>query len=345
MKKFIFLISLLSLLAIFSIAKELFYLQLACIIIGFISFFFLSKFKTHNLQPFWPFIYLLTIILLSAVFFEPETRGSHRWLTLFFIRFQPSEFAKPLIIFSLAGLFSSFANIRFKNIFLFLAFFLIPFFLILKQPDLGNALVYLFIFAVLILALNFKPHFFILVAVIILLTSPILWNNLAPYQKARLTSFFTPQYDISGEGYNALQALIAVGSGETFGRGFGQGTQSRLRFLPERHTDFIFSSFVEETGFIGGFMLLVLYLFLFLKIVSYLRDVHDSFSRFFIIGIFSQIFIQVFINCGMNLGILPITGITLPLFSYGGSSIVSTFVSLGIVNGMRETDQQTIAIN
>jgi len=172
---------------------------------------------------------------------------------------------------------------------------------------------------------------------------PLVWNHLADYQKSRIITFLNPSYDIQGAGYNALQALIAVGSGGLFGRGLGAGTQSMLRFLPEFHTDFIFASTVEQLGFIGGIILLMLY---FALLVFVLRSGtgKDAFGRLVSYGAFAQIFFQVLVNVGMNMAIIPITGITLPLFSFGGSSIVATCITLGIVSAKEPKKDDAIAI-
>ena len=160
---------------------------------------------------------------------------------------------------------------------------------------------------------------------------PLLWMLLKDYQRARLLSFFNPYLDPQGTGYNAIQAMITIGSGGLWGLGLGRGTQSRLLFLPEYQTDFIFSSIVEVLGFFGGLVIIILYLILLTKIITVVFKTEDQFGQLIVIGVFTQLFIQVFINIGMNLGILPITGITMPLVSYGGSSIVSTFIGLGLV--------------
>lgn len=344
MKKFILPICVLSLLIIKSVAPSLFLNQLFWMIGGLIVFFLFSKANYKDFVVLWWIIYLTMIFLLVLVFLQPEIRGAHRWISLFVTRIQPSEIAKPLIVFCAASFLSFFPKLNFKKIFFFSLLFLLPVILILKQPDLGNAIVFMFIFLILLLSSRFKVQYLFFGIILFLILSPFFWNHLAPYQKTRITSFVMPQYDVKGAGYNAYQALIAIGSGGFWGLGLGQGKQSHLRFLPEQHTDFIYSSLVEELGLLGGMILLFLYLGLLFKIASIIINSENDFSRYFLIGVFSQIFIQIFINVGMNLGIMPITGITLPLFSFGGSSILSTFISLGICASLTRENKELIAI-
>ena len=209
---------------------------------------------------------------------------------------------------------------------------LFPFiFLIFKQPDLGNVLVYLSILASLIILSGISWVYILLSFLGITGLLPFFWFILKDYQKQRLLSFLNPQQDPIGAGYNSLQAVIAIGSGKIMGMGLGRGTQSRLMFLPEYHTDFVFASLGEVLGFLGGALVILLYLFLLYKILIIAINTENIFGKFIILGVFAQLFSQVFINLGMNLGLLPITGITLPLISYGGSSIISTFIDLGLV--------------
>lgn len=337
------LISILSLIIIKSINPEVFKFQLLWMIIGFSVFTVVSRFDFRKLKPLWPIFYVVSIIFLLIPFFGSEVRGAYRWVNIFSRSVQPSEIVKPFLILGLAGFLTSFEKFTIKKVSIFVLLLFVPFFLVFKQPDLGNALVYLFFFLTLLAAGGFRISYLLILITLFSLSSPFLWRHLEEYQKLRLVSFLAPQFDIKGAGYNAFQALIAVGSGGIFGRGLGQGTQSRLRFLPEKHTDFIFASLVEQLGFIGGFFLLFLYLVLFLKIIKNL-DENDKFIYLVSLGVLSQIFIQVLINVGMNLGILPITGITLPLFSFGGSSVLATYFSLGIVSSFKRKKEETIAI-
>ena len=178
---------------------------------------------------------------------------------------------------------------------------------------------------------------------ILLVGIPFTWPHLENYQKLRILTFINPTYDIQGAGYNAYQALIAVGSGGWLGKGLGQGTQSKLAFLPEYHTDFVFAAGIEQVGFIGGLVLLVLYAYFLFSILNNGSHI-GSFPRLVVWGIFAQLLIQIIVNIGMNVGLIPITGITLPLVSFGGSSIMGIFIGLGIIASVTRQKQEPIAI-
>lgn len=216
-------------------------------------------------------------------------------------------------------------------------FFLPIIILIFKQPDLGNVLIYGFVMVMMILVTSIAWWKLLLVSGITLISQPLMWFVLKDYQKARIESFINPQADPRGAGYNALQAIIAIGSGRLLGLGLGRGTQSHLLFLPEYHTDFVFASISEELGFLGSGIVIIFYLILLGRIIYISINTKNTFAKVFTLGIFAQIFGQVFINIGMNLGVMPITGITLPFLSYGGSSIISTFIGLGIVNNIAKS--------
>jgi rod shape determining protein RodA len=211
--------------------------------------------------------------------------------------------------------------------------FLIPFILIFKQPDLGTSIVY-FVMWISMMIMGGLPIGLIIGGIATFVAGlPLLWTVLAPYQKSRIETFLNPMLDPRGAGYNALQAMIAVGSGQWFGRGLGLGTQSHLRFLPEYFTDFMFATLVEELGVIGGLMLLSLYAFLLWRILQPLfhKDITGRFPMIYAIGLFGMVLTQILVNSGMNMGVFPVTGITLPLVSYGGSSLLSIAVSFGIL--------------
>lgn len=344
MRGAIVVICALSLLIIKSIRPDLFNLQAFFIISGFLIFFLLSKIDSRVYQNFWPLFYLASLVFLGLTFFGPEVRGSKRWIEIFSLRIQPSELIKPFLIISWAGFLSSTKKREALTFLKFLAFFLPPFILVFKQPDLGNALVYLFVFLMFVISSDFSFTYFLLPVASLILGLPLIWQHLADYQRLRIITFLTPGFDLQGAGYNALQSLITIGSGGLFGRGIGQGTQARLRFLPEFHTDFIFASAVEQLGFLGGAFLLFLYFFLLWQILKRGGRAADKFQVLVAQGVFSQILFQVFINVGMNLGLLPITGITLPLFSFGGSSLIATLIALGIVAGFSKRKEKVVAI-
>jgi len=203
--------------------------------------------------------------------------------------------------------------------------------LVFRQPDLGTTLTLVFIWLAMLIGANISLPKLVLMSLVGAVVTPLGWFLLQDYQKHRIISFFSPNLDPQGIGFHVIQSMIAVGSGELFGRGLGRGTQSRLRFLPEFQTDFIFAFIAEELGFLGSVIVLVFYSIIFFLGFRLLQKVSDRFGELIIIGVLSMLFFQITINIGMNAGILPITGITLPLLSYGGSSIITTLLSLGLV--------------
>jgi rod shape determining protein RodA len=237
-------------------------------------------------------------------------------------------------------------NIR--NLPLHIGLFLVPFLLVYLQPDLGSSIIYGVFWLAMMLAGGMSVGVVVAAIVAGVAAFPLFWAVLLPYQKNRVITFLDPAHDPGGAGYNALQAMIAVGSGMLWGRGLGRGTQSHLRFLPEHHTDFIFATLIEELGFLGGLLLLVLYAMLLVRILQPLLRPDESAPGVFTfsLGLFSMLLAQVFINSAMNMGIIPITGITLPFVSYGGSSILSWALCFAVLwaLGRGKSDSRTIAI-
>ncbi|MBI3485644.1 rod shape-determining protein RodA [Candidatus Daviesbacteria bacterium] len=305
-------------------------------IIGLGGFFLLSNFDYRMFKPLNRVIYFSILFLLVVVFLIGfETRGSLRWISLGPFNLQPSEFAKISLILCLAEFWSN-NSPNWKNIAKSLVI-LLPFtLLIFRQPDLGTALTLGFIWLSLLIATNVSLIKLAVIFILNFILAPLGWLFLKSYQKQRLISFIFPGQDPLGVGYNVIQSTIAVGSGEIFGRGLGRGTQSRLQFLPEFRTDFIFAFIAEELGLIGSAIVLGLYLAIFYFCFKILINTKEQFGDLLVIGIVSMLFFQVFVNIGMNTGILPITGITLPLLSYGGSSIITTLLSLGIVSSVKK---------
>jgi rod shape determining protein RodA len=295
----------------------------------------------------WPYYLALLAILVITVVVGAEARGSVRWLEIFGVRLQTSEMAKPLIILFLANLFTKQYPANWKKLFSLLLLSFAPVVLVFIQPDLGTALILGSIVAVgLITAgIDFK-RLFALVGIGLLLI-PLALGLLKPYQRNRLTSFIEPTKDPLGTGYNAAQAMIAVGSGRLFGRGLGQGTQSQLNFLPERHTDFIFASLVEEMGFLGGMLIICAYLGLGWGLLGVARAAPTEEGSLVAVMVLSLILTQAFINMGMNMGIMPVTGITLPFVSVGGSSLISLCLMTGLCFSILRTgksSRQTLEI-
>lgn len=323
-----------SIAVIVSVSPENLGTHLFYIFISIIFFLFFSFFDLEILFPLSPFVYIMSILFLSLpLLVGTVTRGSVRWIPIGDFTVQPSELVKPFLALISAWYWSR-GNFTFKRFFRFSLLFLPIAFLIFIQPDLGSTLVVtsIFIGSILFLKINFKQFATLFLSTLLLI--PLLWFTLQDYQRLRVVHFFNPYTDPLGEGYNLIQSKITIGSGGFLGRGLGRGTQSHLAFLPERFTDFIFASLAEELGFVGSFAVIALYLFLFLRILKITFLSKDR--PFFLLGVslFFYLFFQTFVNIGMNIGLMPITGITLPLLSYGGSSLVTTMISLGMLENI-----------
>lgn len=318
-------------LVIYSSSPELALQQTIFTVVGLIGFFLISRFEVKFAGRLSIPLYLLIIaMLLLVLLLGIETRGSVRWIPLGIFNIQPSEFAKPVLILLLANFWSkktpSWRNIL-KSFVLSMPFI----FLVFRQPDLGSALTISAIWIGMLFACGISFKKIVILFLILLVTIPSSWHFLHDYQRHRITSFLSPESDPLGRGYNLIQSTIAVGSGELLGRGLGRGTQSRLQFLPEFRTDFIFASIAEELGFIGSFIILLLYLILFIFCIRLAAKTKNRFEFLIIFGVLSMLLFQFFVNVGMNMGLLPITGITLPLISYGGSSLIATLFSIGMI--------------
>ncbi len=321
-----------------SIAPSFFYQQLLYILAALVIMAFISRVDGVVLSWFAPFGYCLAVILLVASYFGPAIRGATRWIFIFGVQLQPSELIKPLLLLAFSWAMVKYPPKKISTVLFHVVGFLVPFLLVFKQPDLGSSVVYGLFWIAMMIGSGFPVRIFAVLSVLGGLALPALWRRLADFQQARILTFLNPGLDPKGAGYNALQAMIAVGSGQLFGRGLGRGTQSHLRFLPEFHTDFIFATLVEELGFLGGLLLLLVYAGLLWRIIVPLVRgvVNDMFPFVFSIGFFTMLTSQIFINTGMNMGIIPITGITLPFVSYGGSSILSVAVSFGFLWSIRK---------
>lgn len=328
-----FLLSI-SLLVIYSSSKELALLQATYAAVGLLLYFLLSQFDYRIFRNANYIMYVVILIMLAlTLVLGFETRGSIRWIPLGIFNIQPSEFAKPVLILLLANFWSEHIP-SWRNIARSLLLVLLPGILIYKQPDLGTFLTLLAIWAGMLFAARISLKKVLVLALIALLTFPVLWLTLHDYQKQRVTSFLSPGSDPLGTGYNIIQSTIAVGSGQLMGRGLGHGTQSRLQFLPEFRTDFIFASIAEEMGFVGSAFILAIYFYLLSYSLRNSQRSPDAYGYLIIFGVVSMIFFQTIVNIGMNMGVFPITGITLPLISYGGSSLISVLLSLGIVSSV-----------
>ncbi|MBI3313449.1 MAG: rod shape-determining protein RodA [Candidatus Omnitrophica bacterium] len=308
--------------------------QLFWALVAVAVFFATAFFGYRSLLGMAYLLYAVAILFLIIVLVLGETRlGAQRWLNLGPIAFQPSEFAKLATILALANFLGSYNRWE-KEGKIFLAasaIALLPFALIVKQPDLGTSLMFIPMLIAMLLIWGIRYRYFIFTAVGGLLAMPLMWGFLKEYQRKRILVFLDPNQDPLGSGYTAIQSKIAVGSGGLFGKGYLAGTQSQLQFVPEHHTDFIFCVIGEEWGFAGALLLLILYGLLFRAAFQVVEHTTDLKAKLLVAGIAAVIFSQLFINIGMTVGLMPITGITLPLVSYGGSSLVMTAIALGLV--------------
>ncbi len=281
------------------------------------------------------FLYAFGILLLILVLiFGKSAGGSQRWLAFGSIRVQPSEPMKLAIILALAKYFhndSVVDSYGLRDLIVPILMVGLPVLLILKEPDLGSALLLVIIAASIMLFVKISLKSFLAIVISGLITTPFAWMALHSYQRQRILTLFSPGSDPSGAGYHINQSKIAVGSGAFFGKGFMQGTQSQLRFLPEHHTDFIFSVLAEEWGFFGCFIILLLFLSLLLWGIKISSHSKEKFGAIVAVGITAMLFWQIVINIGMVIGVMPVVGITLPLFSYGGSSLLITFLAFGFM--------------
>jgi rod shape determining protein RodA len=279
-------------------------------------------------------LYVMSLILLVAIFFIGEKNyGATRWIRLGPLVVQPSEFAKLATVMAVTKLLSSnpvWEKAR-STIVVSVVMILVPMILVMRQPDLGSSLLFLPILVVLLFIWGIKLRYYIIAALLGIVTAPILWFNLKTYQKNRIMVFLNPDLDPLGSGYTAIQSKIAIGSGGLTGKGFLHGTQSQLNFVPEHHTDFILCVIGEEWGFFGCLVVLFLYGFLFHTIFQIMQATTDLRAKLLGSGILILLFSQVFINVGMTVGLMPVTGLTLPLVSYGGSSLVMVLFALGLI--------------
>ncbi len=333
-------------LSILSTPTENFFLpQLGFFLIGFLLFLIFSQIDWRIYKSLTGLAYILSVLLLLLTFLGPHVRGASRWIEIFGFRWQPSELIKPLMIVSLAGFFQSRPPFNFRTVILGLGILFLPLVLIFVQPDLGTAIILAGTWLGIVYGAGLPVFLGMTATIFFLFLLPLGWFLLKGYQKERLIYFLNPYLDPGGAGYNSIQAMIAIGSGQFLGRGLGQGPQSHLLFLPEHHTDFIFASLAEELGFLGAGLAVLAYAVLLYRLLQIARGTKDNFAALILLGIFSQLSLQIFINIGMNLGFLPITGITLPLLSYGGSSVISTMITLGIAANISRGLKQSHAID
>lgn len=282
-------------------------------------------------------IYIINVIALIYTDVAGKVvLGGQRWIDLYFFRYQPSETMKLALVFLLAKILvkrnPEGPGMGFRELLFPLTAILIPFALTVKQPDLGTAMTLLLIGFTLLYFSKIRKSILLIFSVLGIVALPIAWKyGLKDYQKHRVLTFISPDSDPQGKGYNSIQSRIAVGSGQLFGKGFRQGTQSQLEFLPERHTDFIYSVLSEEWGFFGSVVVLAIYTYLLLVCFDIALKSRDKHGVLITIGVTAYLFWHMFINIGMVIGLLPIVGVPLPLLSYGGSGMLTTMMGLGLV--------------
>ena len=326
------LLAILGLVVLRSVAPDLVVYQTVFLSVAIIAFIFFATLDYQILVALHLPIYITSLIfLLTPFIFGSHSRGALRWLQFGQVSLQPSEIIKPFLLLTFALLATS--SYPKKGLWLILSFTL-PAIIIFFQPDLGTTLVLAIGWVTIFFSqFSLRRIFFLsLTATIILL--PLTGIFLKGYQKDRLLTFINPYQDPLGKGYQVIQSVIAVGSGQFFGRGLGHGTQSQLRFLPERHTDFIFASLSEELGFVGAGLVLILFVALLRRIYYLSQATTRPLVTLYCLGVLTLLTFQTFINIGMNIGLAPITGITLPFLSYGGSSLMSLGITLGLITSM-----------
>jgi rod shape determining protein RodA len=319
--------------------SNLFWSQTIFVVVGWLVFTGLTFLDYRILMRFaYPFYGINIVFLVLVAIVGKTSLGAQRWINLGFFHYQPSETMKLVMVLVIAKYFHSHSRPEghsLRELVFPLAMVMLPAFLVIRQPDLGTGMMILAIVATMFLFVKIQTRVLIAAGIIICLAIPLAWKfTFKEYQKNRILTFVNPSRDPRGAGYNSIQSKIAVGSGRIIGKGFRKGTQGQLEFLPERHTDFIFSVLSEEHGFIGGFTTLCLFGLLFLMGIRVASQAKDKFGVLLTIGCMSVIFWHMFINVGMTTGILPIVGIPLPLISYGGSSLMTTMACLGIVSSV-----------
>ncbi len=310
------------------------YLLFTCI--GWVGFIITCRSRIPLLEQNYKLLYIVFIVLFLLTFvLGSQDVGSTRWIPIFSFRFQTSEFFKPILILALASVLSSADRYTPRKTLIAIGLFALPFLLVFLQPNLSSALIYLVTFMTMYYFSGLSTQAVAKVGALMALSLPVLWFFMKEYQKARIIGFMNPNIDPQGLTYNINQSIISIGSGGFWGKGLGLGTQSRFQFLPEFHTDFAFASLVEQFGFIGGFVVILLFALLIARLVQKIfASKHDSFVYMYLIGTVALLMIEVTINIGMNMGLLPVTGIALPFISYGGSSILSTLILLGFAVAM-----------
>ena len=319
--------------------------QVFNISVGLIIFTLVIFTNPRILFGYAPILFFLTIFLLVLVhFFGIESNGAKRWLAFGGLNLQPSELIKITLPLMIAWLYQNFQNkisLKVHLIAIFLIF--VPVYLVLLQPDLGTSIMIALSGFLIIFLAGVSWRLILSSLVITILSSPIIWMNLHIYQKNRILNMLDPFADPLGTGYHTIQSMIAIGSGGGFGKGWGQGSQTNLNFLPEANTDFIFAVYAEEFGFFGVILIFALFLFLIYRIFNLANDMQDTFSKLLTVSLGASIFAAIFVNIAMISGLVPVVGLPLPFMSYGGTSMVVSLISIGII--MNLNNHKTLIAN
>ncbi len=320
--------------------QTLFIQQIVWLVAGWSIFFFITFLDYLWINKLVWVMYILNVCALIYTDLHGKiVLGGQRWIDLHFFRYQPSETMKLALILILAKILVTKnpegRGMGLRELFVPLMLVLVPFVLTVKQPDLGTAMTLLLIGGTMLFFVKIRRGIIVFISVMGIIAMPLIWQyGLKDYQKHRVLTFISPDSDPQGKGYNSIQSRIAVGSGQITGKGFRQGTQSQLEFLPERHTDFIFSVLSEEWGFFGSIVVIGIFIWLFLVSFEISLKARDRNGALITIGITAYLFWHMFINIGMVIGLLPIVGVPLPLLSYGGSGMLTTMLGLGLVSSV-----------
>jgi rod shape determining protein RodA len=312
--------------------------QVYWVLIGAALALAVSRLDYHRALELTPWFYGVTVLALAGLLvIGPTIAGAKRWIPLWGLTFQVSELAKLVIILTVAAYFAEkqSKSVTWKDFAKLGTLVFVPAALVAWEPDLGTALTFFPIAAAGFFLAGVRPRHMLALALLGALMLPAGWHFLKPYQRQRLVSFVRPSHDTQGASYQATQSKIAIGSGGFWGKGIGGGTQSRLGFVPVSHADFIFAAFAEEQGFVGTLMVLLLYFVLLLRLLDGAQSAGDRAGAFLLVGLAALLFFQVVVNTGMMIGLLPVTGIPLPLMSQGGSSVVFTFLGLGLAMSVK----------
>ncbi|RLB06601.1 MAG: rod shape-determining protein RodA [Deltaproteobacteria bacterium] len=293
----------------------------------------------HYFEEFaYPFYFLSLLCIVCVLIYGMVVGGAQRWIKIGLFTFQPSELMKIALIFVLAHHFAKYTGrdgYRLRDLLIPAIITIIPVGLIAKQPDLGTALVLFFVFLSTVIFVKIRFRSLLILLMVVILATPFFWAGLKDYQRTRILTFLNPNMDPLGAGYHIIQSKIAVGSGGIWGKGYLHGTQCKLQFLPEHHTDFVFAVLGEEWGFVGCGVVLALYLTLILWGLNTSVRAKDRYGALLAFGITAMLFFHVVVNVGMVLGIMPVVGLPLPFLSYGGSSIIVTLMGIGILLNVR----------